>query len=162
MLHCRLILVKCHIVDSYSHNVIISFFIFWCFLVFQISYCATFFYVLVLNFVFHPYFRVNLNLNFNFYILLEFFIFFFSCFSAASFHDFLKENMKSFFLIRHYLILTWIDCIFSVSSQCCEGGVISPSTCIYITKWLAVPDDHSTNEKWEKTNSYFLSKSHEN
>lgn len=36
----------------------------------------------------------------------------------------------------------------SVSSQCCEGGIISPTSCLYITKWLAVPDDHSTNENY--------------
>jgi hypothetical protein len=35
-----------------------------------------------------------------------------------------------------------------VSSQCCEGGIISPASCVYITKWLSVPDDHSTNENY--------------
>ena len=35
-----------------------------------------------------------------------------------------------------------------MSSQCCEGGIISPTSCVYITKWLAVPDDHSTNENY--------------
>jgi hypothetical protein len=28
-----------------------------------------------------------------------------------------------------------------VINQCCEGGIISPTNCVYITNWLALPDD---------------------
>jgi RNA polymerase Rpc34 subunit len=28
-----------------------------------------------------------------------------------------------------------------VASRCCEGGVISPATCLYMTNWLAASAD---------------------
>jgi DNA-directed RNA polymerase III subunit RPC6 len=45
--------------------------------------------------------------------------------------------------------LTETPCgVCPVSSQCCEEGVISPTTCVYITNWLAIPEDHATNENY--------------
>jgi DNA-directed RNA polymerase III subunit RPC6 len=46
--------------------------------------------------------------------------------------------------------LTETPCgICPVSSQCCEGGIISPATCIYMTQWLEAPEDgNKANTAW--------------
>jgi hypothetical protein len=54
------------------------------------------------------------------------------------------KNAKMYNLIFPY----FYSISMTVSSQCCEGGVISPTTCVYITNWLAIPEDHATNENY--------------
>ncbi len=40
--------------------------------------------------------------------------------------------------------ITEMPCgVCPVVSQCTEGGIISPSTCVYYTQWLAAVDDDS-------------------
>lgn len=44
---------------------------------------------------------------------------------------------------------TSIPCgICPVVSQCCEGGIISPSTCEYMTHWLSISPEDMENGGW--------------
>ena len=43
--------------------------------------------------------------------------------------------------------LTDVPCgLCSLTRQCCEGGVISPSTCEYMAHWLSAPGETEEEE----------------
>jgi DNA-directed RNA polymerase III subunit RPC6 len=35
-----------------------------------------------------------------------------------------------------------------VISQCVDGGIISPTTCLYLTKWLSLDDETAEAMSW--------------
>ena len=101
---------------------------------------------------------INISLFYNFLVrvLSSVFFFFFVliCVPLSFTVIFYSTPLFSIITVLYYsLILSIAHCYFllfsnrlAVSSQCCEGGIISPTNCVYITKWLAVPDDHNGNE----------------
>jgi DNA-directed RNA polymerase III subunit RPC6 len=49
--------------------------------------------------------------------------------------------------MRNYY--TSVPCgVCPVSSQCCEGGIISPASCEYMAHWLAVSPDEVDSGGW--------------
>lgn len=38
--------------------------------------------------------------------------------------------------------------VCTLIKQCCEGGIISPSTCEYMTQWLAMADEPVGDMSW--------------